>query len=276
MTTTWWIDGQLAPAAQATVPADDHGVTVGDGVFETLKVVDGTPFAIGRHLARLRRSAAGLGIHVPHDDDQLRAALAQTVAASTLDRARLRVTVTAGRGPLASGRGETPPTVLIGVEPLPPPHETSRVAIAPWARNERGAAAGIKTTSYAENVIALAWARQRNADEAILPNTAGRLCEGTGSNVFVVLDGKALTPPLSAGCLAGITRALLLEAGVAEEADLSLDALTSAREAFLTSTTRDIQAITAVDGRLLPVVNGCATKSAADAFADLAARSNDP
>jgi branched-chain amino acid aminotransferase len=220
VTTTWWINGALVPAAQAAVAADDHGLIVGDGVFETLKLECGIPFAIGRHLARLRRSATGLGIRVPYDDDQLRAAISHTVAASNLDRARLRLTVTAGRGPLASGRGETTSPVLLGVEPQPPPQQTSRVANAPWARNERGATTGIKTTSYAENVIALAWARQRKADEAILTNTAGRLCEGTGSNVFVVIDGRTLTPPLSAGCLAGITRALLLEVGVAEEADL--------------------------------------------------------
>lgn len=194
MTTTWWINGALVPAAQAAVAADDHGLIVGDGVFETLKIECGIPFAIGRHLARLRRSATGLGIRVPYDDDQLRAAISHTVAASNLDRARLRLTVTAGRGPLASGRGETTSPVLLGVEPQPPPQQTSRVANAPWARNERGATTGIKTTSYAENVIALAWARQRKADEAILTNTAGRLCEGTGSNVFVVIDGRTLTP----------------------------------------------------------------------------------
>jgi branched-chain amino acid aminotransferase len=276
VTATWWIDGTVVPTGRATIAADDHGLVVGDGVFETLKVEGGTPFAVGRHLARLRRSASALGIEVPHDDEKLRAAMAQTVAASGLRRARLRLTVTGGPGPLTSVRGEVGSTVVIGMEPLPDAAEVARVAVAPWCRNERGATAGIKTTSYAENVIALAWARRRDADEAILANTCARLCEGTGSNVFVVTDGRVLTPPLSAGCLAGITRSLLLDAGVAEEADLPLEALSTASEAFLTSTTRDVQPISAVDGRPLPVVGGCGTTRAAAAFAQLSARSSDP
>ncbi|NEE51568.1 4-amino-4-deoxychorismate lyase, partial [Streptomyces sp. SID8455] len=117
----------------------------------------------------------------------------------------------------------------------------------PWTRNERGALTGLKTTSYAENVVALARARERGASEALFPNTVGRLCEGTGSNVFVVLDGRIHTPPVASGCLAGITRALAVEWTGAEESDLPMEVLAEADEIFLTSTLRDIQAVHRVD-----------------------------
>jgi branched-chain amino acid aminotransferase len=120
-------------------------------------------------------------------------------------------------------------------------------------------------------VVALAWARARGADEAVFANTAGNLCEGTGSNVFVVVEGACVTPPLAAGCLAGVTRALVLEAGAAVEGDVPLAAFLGAGEAFLTSTTRDVQPLAEIDGRPLPVVNGPATRAAAAAFSALAA-----
>ncbi len=137
----------------------------------------------------------------------------------------------------------------------PEPH--GAVVSAPWVRNERAATAGLKTTSYAENVIALAHAKERGALEAVFGNTRGELCEATGSNVFVVVDGVLRTPPLDSGCLAGITRELLLEwcrdAGieVVEEA-LPLDVLAHADEVFLTSSIKDVFPVSAVDGRVLP------------------------
>ena len=204
--------------------------------------------------------------------------MAAATDASGLAAARLRLTVTAGRGPLGSGRGEAGSSVLIGVEPLGAqvnPHAPARVAIVAWRRNEHGATAGLKTTSYAENVVALAWARRRGADEAIFANTAGRLCEGTGSNVFVVVDGQVLTPPLASGCLAGITRELVLTCTGAVETDLPLAALAEASEAFLTSTMRDVQPIASVDGRPLRG-SGAWTAEVAAAFAALVAGERDP
>jgi branched-chain amino acid aminotransferase len=136
--------------------------------------------------------------------------------------------------------------------------------------------AGLKTVSYAENVVALRFARQRGAEEAIFGNVAGRLCEGTGTNVYIAVGGRMLTPPLTSGCLAGVTRELLLELGVVEEQDLPLAALAEADEAFLTSSTRDVQAIASVDASPLPAAPGPLTKAAADAFRDLQERNVDP
>jgi branched-chain amino acid aminotransferase len=282
---TWvWVDGNLSPAADATVAALDHGITVGDGIFETCKVVEDTPFALTRHLARLRSSADVTGLRLPWTDEHLRTACSDTIAAAAQDGApgRLRITVTGGPGPLGSDRSDVPPTLVIAAGPGGPWPAVTEVATVGWTRNERSAVAGAKTTSYAEHVVALAAAHERGASEALLQNTVGSLCEGTGSNLFLAVDGALCTPSLQTGCLAGITRALVCEAldaagaPVAERDDLTFDHLRGADEAFLTSSTRDVHPISAVDGHPLPSAPGPLTRGAIDAFTALQARTLDP
>ena len=238
----------------------DHGFTVGDGVFEAVKVVDGRPFALTRHLDRLGRSAAGLGLPAP-DTAEVRRGVEAVLAADDLPLARLRITYTGGVAPLGSGRGDAPPTVVVAADVLAPSRPTTAVVTVPWPRNERGVLAGLKTTSYAENVVALAYAAERGGSEAIFSNLAGHLCEGTGSNVFYVVDGELRTPTLGSGCLAGISRALLLEWYGGREVDEPIDVLTRAEEVFLLSTTRDVQAVSRCDDRELaapgPVTAAC-------------------
>ncbi len=272
--TTLWVNGSLADPDAASISALDHGLTVGDGVFETMKVVDGRPFALTRHLDRLERSAAGMGLPAPNRAE-VREACHAVVAAIDASRVhRLRVTYTAGKGPLGSDRTDAIPTLTVASSPAPSWAPQAAVALAPWPRNERGPLVGLKTTSYGDNVVALAWARERGAGEAIFVNTAGRLCEGTGSNVFVVVDDQVLTPPLSSGCLAGVTRALVLEWSDARETDLPGDALTTATEVFLTSSTRDVQPVSRVDERELPT--GERTRTIAAEFARRSAMEVDP
>jgi branched-chain amino acid aminotransferase len=270
-----WVDGVLQPSDVATVSVFDHGLTVGDGVFETIKAVDGEPFAPRRHLERLRHSAAGLGLTVPVSDGDLRAAMAQVLASHGAALARVRVTVTGGPAPLGSERSDAPATVVVAAGPMAAPAASVAVCVVPWSRNERGAMAGIKTTSYAENVVALAYARERGCGEALFLNTAGQVCEGTGSNVFVVVDGELLTPPPSSGCLAGVTRALVIETTGATEVDLPGSVLLEADEVLLTSTGRDVQPVHQVDDRRLPAP-GAVTRAAAAAFGELAATTGDP
>jgi branched-chain amino acid aminotransferase len=271
-----WINGALVGEGEAVLSASDHGITVGDGLFESMKVVDGVAFAIRRHLARLRRTASGLGLSVP-DDAELRDAIESTIAANGPDVGRVRLTVTGGAGPAGTSRGAGPVTVLVQCEPLTPWPPTASVFVVPWPRNERGALAGLKTTSYAENVVALARAQDEGADEALFGNTAGNLCEGTGTNVFVVVDDRLITPPLASGCLAGVTRELLLEVDPAiTESDVPLTQLPSVDEAFLTSSTRDVMPISAIDGRALRVVDGAHTQRASAALRELQARTFDP
>jgi branched-chain amino acid aminotransferase len=271
-----WINGDLVDEAASTVSAFDHGLLTGDGVFETLKVYRGQAFAVTRHLGRLAHSAQGMGLALP-SPSVLRAAMEAVIEAGGLVDGRLRITVTGGPAPLGSDRGVTDPTVIVAGGLLPDWPATTDVLVVPWPRNEHSALAGLKTTSYGENVVALARAAESGAGEAIFGNLAGNLCEGTGSNVFCVVDGRLVTPPLSSGCLAGVTRALLLGAVPdAVEADLPLSALASADEAFLTSTTREVQPIRAVNGRTLSAVPGPRTLAAAAAFSALTAANLDP
>ncbi len=270
-----WLDGGLRDIESARVSALDHGLTVGDGVFETVKAVDGKPFALTRHLHRLTRSARGLGLPDP-DLDEVRRACTAVLAAEPMPLGRLRITYTGGYGPLGSDRGEHGPTLLVALGESTWRPDATAVITVPWTRNERGALAGLKTTSYAENVVALARARRHDASEALFGNTVGQLCEGTGSNVFVVLDGEIHTPPLSSGCLAGITRALAAEWTGARETDLPLDVLERADEVFLTSTLRDVQAVHRVDDRELPGAPGPVTAKAMRIFAERSGHDLDP
>lgn len=270
-----WIDGSLVAAAEARVSVFDHGLVVGDGAFETCRIVDGTAFALTRHLRRLARSAAALGLDPP-DTDLLRIAVADTIAANPPDHDRLRITLTSGPGPLGSGRGPGPSTMIVATSSGPPADDAATVVLVPWRRNEHGALTGIKSTSYAENVVALAEARRRGASEAVFCNTAGELCEGTGSNVFVVSGGELVTPPLASGCLDGVTRALVIQLTGAVERPIDPAELHGADEAFLTSSTRDVQPIAFVDSTALPAAPGTVTTTAAEAFAALVARELDP
>jgi branched-chain amino acid aminotransferase len=243
-----WVDGRLVGPDEGAVPASDHGVTVGDGVFETLKITGGSVFALTRHLRRLTRSATGLGLPAP-DEDRVRSGVAAVLAAGErIGFGRLRIVVTGGVGPLGSDRGDAGPSYVVLATPVPRPAATTAVCVVPWTRNERSAVAGLKTTSYAENVVALAHAAARGAGEALFLNTRGELCEGTGSNVVLAVDGELVTPPLSSGALAGITRELLLEWYPVTERDLTLAEALAADEVFLTSSLRDVQLVERWDG----------------------------
>ncbi|NUP53004.1 MAG: 4-amino-4-deoxychorismate lyase [Catenulispora sp.] len=271
-----WVGSGLVDAGTPHISVFDHGFTVGDGVFEAVKAVGGRPFALTRHLQRLARSAAGLGLPVV-DVEAVRHAVTETLLANDVPPlARIRITYTAGVAPLGSERGDHGPTLVVAVGATKPHADTTAIATVPWPRNERGALAGVKSTSYAENAKALAHAQRTGATEAVFADTTGRLCEGTGSNVFVVRDGRILTPTLDTGCLAGVTRALVLKwvPGV-EEADLPMSVLLDSDEIFLTSTLRDVQGVRRVDDREL-AAPGPVTKDVMAVFTERSAEEHDP
>jgi branched-chain amino acid aminotransferase len=251
-----WLDGGLADPDVASVHWSDHGLTVGDGVFETIELRRGRPFALGRHLTRLQRSSTGLGITCPAPG-VVREAVDAVASAWGTSPGRLRITVTSGPGPMGSGRtAAAAPTLLVAAGDMRVLEMPTPVVTVPFTRNERGALAGLKTTSYAENVLALARADAAGAGEAIFGNTVGALCEGTGSNVFVGIGGSLLTPPLASGCLAGVTRELLLEALEAAGCpalveNVPMDRLVDVEEMFLVSTGRHVQPVSRLDGRAL-------------------------
>ena len=275
-----WLNGRMVEPDGPHLRADDHGVIVGDGVFETLLVVRRDrgvdAFAVRRHLERLRRSARVLRFECPYRDDELRAAITECLDAAP-SAGIVRVTATSGGGPLGSGRSGARGSAIVIAGNRPPDYPPgTAVATVPFSRNERGAMAGVKTTSYAENVLALDMARERGASEAIFADTRGRVSEGTGSNIFWS-DGERLhTSPLDTGCLAGVTRALLLERLDIAETHLAIEDLPGVPEAFLASSTRIVQSIARIDGTELPVVDGSLTANAAKMLTELIATDIDP
>jgi len=274
-----WVNGERVDPAAPSISVLDHGVTVGDGVFETCKIVDGVPFALKRHASRLDRSMAGLGLPAA-DHRVIDAGIASVLAGEPIAFGRLRYSVTGGAGPLGSDRDASPLTYIVTAASQPPNPDSGKVVVVPWTRNEHGATAGLKTTSYAENVVALAFAKERGGVEALFANTAGNLCECTGSNVFVVVDGEILTPDLASGPLAGITRELVIqwcrqEGLTVREEPLPMSILGDAAEAFITSSTKDVLAVHAIGDRLV-TAPGLVTAQAAEIFARRSGEHLDP
>ena len=243
----WWgsLDGgELLDDSARPISHLDRGFLVGEGVFETLVVNSGVPFALTRHLQRLVKSASIMGIE-GLDLAVIHAAIFEVVSANrdaVGELGRLRVTLTAG-----SER----PSLLVTCVTQPAWGETTTAMTVPWVRNERSAIAGAKTTSYAENFAVVRDAQSKGVSEALMANTVGLLCEGTTSNVFVVVDGEVLTPSLSSGCLSGVTRELVLEWFDAKEAQLGFEVLRTADEVFLTSSTREVHPVERLDDRVL-------------------------
>ena len=271
-----WVGGRLVAPDEPVLRADDHAL-VGDGAFEAIKVLDGRPFALTRHLDRLGRSLQPLGIDL--DIDEVHAAVRALMATdqAAVSPSWLRITVTGGSAPMGTGAIGLRPTVIGAVAPMAPWPPTTDVVVAPWRRNEYGATTGLKTISYADNVIAHRYAHSAGADEAVFANTRGQLCEGTGTNVVMAFDGRLVTPTLAAGCLAGVTRELLLEwlPGL-EEYDVAVTALAEAPEAFLTSTSRNVHSIQHVGDIELAAAPGPLTRHALDVWERNAARDIDP
>ena len=274
-----WVNGVRVDATGPSIAAVDHGITVGDGVFETCKVIDGVPFALARHARRVDRSLAGLGLPAA-DHAVIDAGIKDVLSGEPIAYGRLRYTITGGAGPLGSDRETSPLTYIVTAGRTAPNPVTAKVVVVPWTRNERSATAGLKTTSYAENVVALAYAKDRGGSEALFANSIGNLCEGTGSNVFVVVDGEIHTPDLASGPLAGVTRDLVIEwcreEGLTVRAEpLPMSILTRATEVFITSSIKEVMAVHAIDDRPLPAP-GPVTVQVAEIFTRLSRERLDP
>ena len=242
-----YVNGQIIDSQLASISVFDHGFTVADGVFETLKLNSGKVFALDRHLDRLEQSCLGLGITCPSREMLTKAVSEVCALNDSIANGRLRITVTSGSGPLGSDRHQSQPTLVISVAPQAQWPSTAQLLIMPWARNETSPLVSVKTISYAENVHALAVAKSFDFSEAIFLNTQGKVTEGTGSNIFLVKDRVIFTPKITSGLLQGVTRNLVLEWAVAKfeirESALSEENLFNADEIFITSTTRDVQPV---------------------------------
>jgi branched-chain amino acid aminotransferase len=260
------IDGRIVPPEEATVSVFDHGFLFGDSVYEVVRTRRGVPVTLDEHLRRLEGSAARIYLDLPWGRADLAARVREAVRAAGNPESYVRVVVTRGKGEISllpDSCGS--PLLLVVVKPLPvPPPSVARdgiaVAVTSRLRNDRRALdPSAKTGNYLNNLLALVEARRAGAEDAILLNAAGMVAEATTSNVFAVRGGRARTPSLECGILAGITRDLLLRemarAGIpVEEGDLPEAALRGADEVFLTSTVRGIAPVARLDGK--PVGDG--------------------
>ena len=247
------IDGHVGPVGDARIPVTDEGLLRGDGAFEVIRVYSGRPFALRDHLDRLRRSCEGLRLDADHE--ALEGELAALLEASGPVEGLLRVVLTRGGRRLAM------------VEPLPHRPPVSRVATVTFAPGR--ILDGLKTLSYAGNMLAGRLAKERGFDEALLVTPHGRVLEGPTWTFFWVEGGNLFTPPLEDHILASITRARLLEECDVSQCSCTLDDVRAAEEAFIASTVREVMPIAAVDDIELPAAPGPVTL---DAHARLQAR----
>jgi branched-chain amino acid aminotransferase len=264
-----WIDGAPVDAADARVPGFDRGLLYGDSVYEVTRAFGGVAFALDEHLDRLERSAAGLLMRTP-PRSAINKAVVDTLAASKLDDAYVRIVVTRGAGEIAldPAAADEPRLIVIVRAPKPPPPEAYRdgveVAIVGRTRYAPGVPTStvdpqVKSGNYLGSVMAVAEARKRGAYEAILVDNVGRITEGSSSNFFIVRGGWVSTPPLSVGLLEGITRRKVLQILAAEKIRSAEQALWPidlhrADEAFLTSSVRGVVPNARADGE--PIGDG--------------------
>jgi len=264
MAATVNVNGRMFDQEHATVSVFDHGFLYGEGVYETLRTYNGQPFLFDRHMRRLRRSAEMLALNIPLTNEQIQTRFTETMAAAALrGEAYIRILVTRGVGELTYDPAACPdPSIVVIVKPHVMPAAEAftrgvRVSLVPVMRNHPSSVNPlIKSNNLLNNALAMQHAVRQGAFEGVMRNYRGELAELTQSNLFVVKRGVALTPPVEAGLLPGITREFLFEVGAehgiaVQESVLRDDDLIGADEAFLTSTTRELVPIVEVDGRLI-------------------------
>lgn len=258
-----YLNGSLLPRSQARISPFDLGFLYGYGLFETMRAYSGHIFRLHKHLERLRESAALIGL--PLDTLDMEKACYDTLKANKLEDARIRLTISMGEGEATPDLPASPkPTVLvIATGYTPPPARVYRqgfkAIVSSTRQNSQSPLSRLKTANYLNNLLARKEAKEKGADEALLLNERGLLCEASASNVFLVCGGSLITPGAESGCLPGITRQVIMEIardmgiGVAER-DVQLGELHGADEAFLTNSLIELMPLTGVNDR--PVGDG--------------------
>lgn len=266
MTTLIHTGAAIVPATEASVPILDHGFLFGDSVYEVVRTVDGRPFMLKEHMDRMRRSAAMIYFEPPWDDSEVARRLSDLLDAIGAPECYVRIIATRGPGPISllPDGCDRPGLYLIGSELIEYPErhysEGCSVAVVRRLRTDpRALDPRAKTGNYLNNMLGLIEARKAGADDALFLNAEEHLTEATTSNVWIVEGGRALTPPLAEGLLAGITRdwafAALPNAGIpVEEAVIDRERLAGADEVFLSGTVKGIMPVSHIDGR--PVGDG--------------------
>jgi len=251
------VDGQISPTPDARVPPGDDGLLRGDGVFEVVRLYAGRPFALGEHLDRMERSASA--IELPIERGALEAEIEALLERFGEAEGQLRLVVTRGGRRLAF------------TEPLPPLADS--IALASVTYSPTVILTGVKSISYAANMQATRLAKGKGAEEALLVRPDGIVLEAPTSTIFwVSSEGELRTASIESGILASITRDRILSEMEVAEGEFQLEDVLSAGEAFLASTVREVQAVSAVDGSEMPECPGPRTDEAARAFAGVLER----
>ncbi|NIA07006.1 MAG: branched-chain-amino-acid transaminase [Actinobacteria bacterium] len=274
-----WMDGELLPAEDAKIGVYDHGLLYGDGVFEGIRAYQGRVFKLDRHLRRLYASAQAISLVIPFTAEQLSRAIYETMEANGQSDAYVRLVVTRGPGDLGLDPGKTKTPVVFII--------TDRIALYPeqmytegmsiiTAKTVRTPAQSlnpkVKSLNYLNNILARIEANKAGVSEALMLSCDGYVAECTGDNIFIVKEGKVLTPPVSAGILEGITRDVVIELaakqGLAlEESQLRQEDIYAADECFLTGTAAEIVPVTKIDDKVIGTGKpGPITKRLIDSF----------
>lgn len=245
------LNGCLLDADAARIAPDDRGLTLGDGLFETIAVRKAAPKRLSAHLARLREGAGLLGIPVPYTDAKIAELIASLISVNAMTEGALRVTLT--RGPGARGVAPPPapsPTFLITAGPLPPADPLALAVAQSTRRNEASPLARMKTLCYLDNIIARREAVAAGADDAVLLNTQGRVAETTVANIFCLIGGGLVTPPVAEGALPGVMRAEVIRLARAEERPITPAELEEAGEIFVCNAL-GVRPVVRVNGRIV-------------------------
>ena len=279
-----WMEGKLQPLREARIPVIDHGLLYGDGVFEGIRFYGGQPLLLAEHLRRLRDSARAIALALRWSDEELTGIIGQTIAASGLSDGYIRLLLTRGDGALGiDPRSCAEPRLIVIADELqmvdPQVREQGATLVIASTRRlpPDGLDPRIKSLNYLNHILARIEANQAGADEALLLNAQGRVTEGSADNLFIVRDGRLLTPPTSDGALAGITRALVMdlarELGIEVlEQSLTVFDLYSADECFLTGTAAELIPVRSIDGRAMGDCPGDVYRRLAEEFAGFVQR----
>jgi len=267
-------NGHLLPLAEVRLSPGQAGLLSGWGIFTTLRIFRGAAFAFERHWLRLQKDASRIRLPFPFEADRVRAQLAELVLANKVIEGTARIYMIYNKvGFWQSDEPAPPVDLLLYTADLPPHHEPGRLDLREQGRHAASPLAGVKVTSWLNNVWCLAESQAHGFNEVVLLNEHGEVAECTAANIFCVRAGKVLTPPLSSGCLEGVTRGILLELGpkhgiAVEESVLRPDHLYAADEVFITSTNRSLLGIGEIASRGLPSAPGPITQRLERAFAE--------
>ena len=264
---------RLLPIEQVRLSPGQAGLLSGWGLFTTLRIFEGEPFAFERHWSRLERDAARTHLPFPFDADAVCAEVRELCRVNQVKEGTARIYVVYNKAGFWQSDESFPEVdLIVYTAGLPKYREPARLALRDNGRHAASPLAGVKVTSWLNNVWNLFEAQQKGYDEVVLLNERGEVAECTAANIFCVKGGGALTPPISSGCLEGVTRSVLLEIapqnGVRiEERALRLEDLFAADEVFISSTNRSVLAVGEVQGHTYAAAPGPVTQKLERAFA---------